>query len=247
MQQTWARELIARLHLRGDEHILDVGCGDGKVTAEIARAVPRGSVTGIDASAEMIAFAQKTFPPAQISKSEISDLRRAENQVSTGQVRPGFFQRRAALGGRSRGDSARRGGSLETRRTAGGFLRRQRQRARRFSRVAAGNAAETLARIFPQDAEAVFFLRARRLRKMAAEIRLSKSTRSSSRRRTRLTPARTVWRRGCARPGCLMSSACRKICAKNSSPPSRSVTLPNIRRTRRAKSMSAWCGWKLRR
>jgi trans-aconitate 2-methyltransferase len=62
VQQTWARELIARLHLRGDEHILDVGCGDGKVTAEIVRAVPRGTVTGIDASTEMIAFAKKTFP-----------------------------------------------------------------------------------------------------------------------------------------------------------------------------------------
>ena len=61
MQQTWARELIARLNLRGDEHILDVGCGDGKVTAEIARAVPRGSVTGVDASPEMIEFAQKDF------------------------------------------------------------------------------------------------------------------------------------------------------------------------------------------
>jgi len=62
VQQTWARELIARLNLRGDEHVLDVGCGDGKVTAEIARAVPRGSVSGVDASAEMIGFAQKTFP-----------------------------------------------------------------------------------------------------------------------------------------------------------------------------------------
>jgi trans-aconitate 2-methyltransferase len=56
-QQIWARELIAQLRLRGDEHILDVGCGDGKVTAELARAVPKGSVTGIDASPEMIAFA----------------------------------------------------------------------------------------------------------------------------------------------------------------------------------------------
>jgi trans-aconitate 2-methyltransferase len=63
VQQTWARELIAQLHLRGDEHVLDVGCGDGKVTAEIAQAVPRGFVTGIDASPQMIAFAQKTFPP----------------------------------------------------------------------------------------------------------------------------------------------------------------------------------------
>ena len=62
VQQTWARELIAKLNLRGDEHILDIGCGDGKVTAEIARAVPDGSVTGADASAEMIAFAKKTFP-----------------------------------------------------------------------------------------------------------------------------------------------------------------------------------------
>ena len=62
VQQAWARELIAKLNLRGDEHILDVGCGDGKVTAEIARAVPHGTVTGMDASAEMIAFAKKTFP-----------------------------------------------------------------------------------------------------------------------------------------------------------------------------------------
>ena len=62
VQQTWARELIAKLNLRGDEHILDVGCGDGKVTAEIAKAVPCGSATGVDASPQMIEFAQKKFP-----------------------------------------------------------------------------------------------------------------------------------------------------------------------------------------
>jgi trans-aconitate methyltransferase len=64
-QQIWARELIAQLHLRGDERILDVGCGDGKVTAELARAVLKGSVAGIDASPEMIRFARKTFPPGK--------------------------------------------------------------------------------------------------------------------------------------------------------------------------------------
>ena len=63
VQLAWARELIAKLSLRGDEHILDVGCGDGKVTAELARAVPRGSATGVDASRQMIAFAKKNFPP----------------------------------------------------------------------------------------------------------------------------------------------------------------------------------------
>src|SRR5208337_5047618 len=78
VQQSWARELIARLSLRGDEHILDVGCGDGKVTAEITQAVPRGSVVGIDASAEMIAFAQKAFPPSAISNLafQICDARK---------------------------------------------------------------------------------------------------------------------------------------------------------------------------
>ncbi|MGN6644837.1 MAG: class I SAM-dependent methyltransferase [Verrucomicrobiota bacterium] len=76
-QQTWARELITRLALRGSEHILDVGCGDGKVTAELACAVSRGSVVGIDASPEMIRFARETFPPAQMPNLtfEIMDAR----------------------------------------------------------------------------------------------------------------------------------------------------------------------------
>ena len=81
VQQTWARELIARLNLRGDEHILDVGCGDGKVTAEMARAVPQGSVTGMDASVEMIAFARKTFPCAKNSnlKFHVRDARKIKS------------------------------------------------------------------------------------------------------------------------------------------------------------------------
>jgi len=77
VQQSWARELIAKLNLCGNQHILDVGCGDGKVTAEIARAVPHGSVMGVDASAEMIGFARKAFPPSEISnlKFQITDAR----------------------------------------------------------------------------------------------------------------------------------------------------------------------------
>lgn len=74
VQQSWARELIAKLNLRGDEHILDVGCGDGKVTAEIARAVPSGSVTGVDASEEMIAFANKTFPKKEFANLEFHGM-----------------------------------------------------------------------------------------------------------------------------------------------------------------------------
>jgi trans-aconitate methyltransferase len=82
VQQTWARELIAKLSLRGDEHILDVGCGDGKVTAEIARAVPNGVVVGVDASAEMIGFAQKTFPAEKIPnlKFQVCDARKISSK-----------------------------------------------------------------------------------------------------------------------------------------------------------------------
>jgi trans-aconitate methyltransferase len=85
VQQTWARELITRLKLRGDEHILDVGCGDGKVTAEIANAVPRGSAIGVDASPQMIAFARKTFSPPQIPnlKFQICDARRIKPEIIT--------------------------------------------------------------------------------------------------------------------------------------------------------------------
>ena len=55
LQATMAEEALSVLKLQGNERILDVGCGNGKTTAEIAARVPQGSVTGVDASAEMIA------------------------------------------------------------------------------------------------------------------------------------------------------------------------------------------------
>ncbi len=42
----------------GAERILDLGCGDGALTAQIAALVPRGHVTGIDASTGMIGAAR---------------------------------------------------------------------------------------------------------------------------------------------------------------------------------------------
>jgi len=62
-QQRWAQELLSKISIRGNEKILDIGCGDGKITAEIAHLVLEGSVLGIDNSAEMIGFAQSKFPP----------------------------------------------------------------------------------------------------------------------------------------------------------------------------------------
>jgi trans-aconitate 2-methyltransferase len=62
-QQGWARELIGKLELTGSESILDIGCGDGKVTAELASRVPKGEVVGIDSSPSMVERARASFPP----------------------------------------------------------------------------------------------------------------------------------------------------------------------------------------
>ena len=64
-QQKWARELIAHLNLTGVEDILDLGCGDGKVTAEIAQLVGDGSVVGIDNSRQMIELAKEKYSQNQ--------------------------------------------------------------------------------------------------------------------------------------------------------------------------------------
>src|SRR5262245_14788495 len=77
LQQALAEEQLGRLTLNGDERILDVGCGDGKITAQIAARVPRGSVLGIDPSRDMVAFASSHFgPPAHANlRFEVADAR----------------------------------------------------------------------------------------------------------------------------------------------------------------------------
>ena len=41
-QFQWAQELIQKLKLRRNEALLDIRCGGGKITAEIAKCLPRG-------------------------------------------------------------------------------------------------------------------------------------------------------------------------------------------------------------
>jgi len=53
-QKEWGRKLIAELGLKGSEHVLDLGCGDGGLTAQVADLLPDGEVAGIDASQGMI-------------------------------------------------------------------------------------------------------------------------------------------------------------------------------------------------
>ena len=57
-QREWGTKLIRELGLEGTERVLDLGCGDGTLSAQIAGLVPNGEVVGIDASRGMIAAAQ---------------------------------------------------------------------------------------------------------------------------------------------------------------------------------------------
>lgn len=52
-----AEEVLSVLYMGGAKRILDVGCGNGKTTTEIAVRAPASTVIGVDASAEMIRFA----------------------------------------------------------------------------------------------------------------------------------------------------------------------------------------------
>jgi len=87
-QTGWGREVHARLALRGDETVIDLGCGDGRLTAELADRVPGGAVIGVDADPDMIAFARahhtrENLAFAQGDARTFSLARRTDLIVST--------------------------------------------------------------------------------------------------------------------------------------------------------------------
>jgi trans-aconitate 2-methyltransferase len=61
LQSNLATRILGSLSIVPESSILDVGCGDGKITAELARRAIAGSVTGVDASPSMIEFACEHF------------------------------------------------------------------------------------------------------------------------------------------------------------------------------------------
>jgi len=67
VQQKWAMELIEKLQLKKTEDVLDLGCGNGKITAEIAELVDEGSVVGVDNSKSMINLAMEKYPQNKYS------------------------------------------------------------------------------------------------------------------------------------------------------------------------------------
>lgn len=74
LQRVMADESLRLLDLDGDETVLDIGCGDGFVTAQIADRLPHGSIVGIDPSPRMIEAARRRDTTARFDAGDVMTL-----------------------------------------------------------------------------------------------------------------------------------------------------------------------------
>jgi trans-aconitate 2-methyltransferase len=68
------RETLARLRLRGDETVLDAGCGSGRITQALIERLPEGHVIAVDASRSMVDAARERLPGADVRKLDLLEL-----------------------------------------------------------------------------------------------------------------------------------------------------------------------------
>ncbi len=64
-QTRWGATVLDRLPLRGDERVLDAGCGSGRVTELLLERLPDGQVVALDGSAAMIDEARRRLATAE--------------------------------------------------------------------------------------------------------------------------------------------------------------------------------------
>ena len=62
-QVSWGKKILAGLRLRGDEVLMDAGCGTGRLTGELLDALEDGRVVGVDISENMLAAAREHLRP----------------------------------------------------------------------------------------------------------------------------------------------------------------------------------------
>src|SRR5579884_2583420 len=58
-QFSWGKKVLAGLQLRGDEFLMDAGCGSGRVTEELLNELPDGKAVAVDLSANMLSTARQ--------------------------------------------------------------------------------------------------------------------------------------------------------------------------------------------
>jgi trans-aconitate 2-methyltransferase len=76
-QVAMAAAVLDRLQLRGDETVLDAGCGSGRVTRLLLERLPRGRVIAVDASPDMVARARVELggAAADVREADLAALR----------------------------------------------------------------------------------------------------------------------------------------------------------------------------
>lgn len=71
-QFDWGTVVLDRLSLSGNETVLDIGCGTGRLTDKLLERVPRGRVIAIDLSANMIHTAREYLRPRHHSRVQFA-------------------------------------------------------------------------------------------------------------------------------------------------------------------------------
>jgi trans-aconitate 2-methyltransferase len=76
-QVEWAERVLARLPLRGDETVLDAGCGSGRVTQMLLERLPGGRVVAVDSAPSMVEHARAALDAARVTVllSDLTELR----------------------------------------------------------------------------------------------------------------------------------------------------------------------------
>ena len=70
-----AKRVLDRLSLRGDEVVLDAGCGTGMITADLIKLLPNGRVIAVDGSISMVISAKKNLgAKAEVLHADLLDL-----------------------------------------------------------------------------------------------------------------------------------------------------------------------------
>jgi trans-aconitate 2-methyltransferase len=75
-QVEMAGAVLDRLDLRGDETVLDAGCGSGRVTLMLLERLPHGRVVAVDQAASMVGHAREALPPdrATVFQASLTEL-----------------------------------------------------------------------------------------------------------------------------------------------------------------------------
>ena len=127
-QVSWGKKVLARISLRGNETVLDAGCGTGRLTRELLEALPHGQVVALDLSQNMLDAARAYLEPDFGGRVEFVCGDLVEHAIRA-EIRRHLQRRVVSLGARSRPSVSQPASSASTRWLATRAVRREKQSA----------------------------------------------------------------------------------------------------------------------